>query len=63
MGSVLGTLPPPTIVAVGFLAIAILARFSGPYFRFIWHCFIRPFAAQDQRDRLDKVRLPSEGLT
>ena len=58
---VLGTLPPPTIVAIGFLTVAILVRFFGPQLRFIWHCFIRPLGSQDQRDRLDKVRLSSEG--
>ncbi|RDB16813.1 hypothetical protein Hypma_002666 [Hypsizygus marmoreus] len=45
---------PAVVLASCLLLGAVLARFLAPQLRFIWHCFIRPLGADDQRDRLDK---------
>ncbi|KAF5385883.1 hypothetical protein D9615_002476 [Tricholomella constricta] len=42
------------ILAGCFLILAVLGRLLQPQLRFIWHCFLRPFDASDQKDRLNK---------
>ena len=43
------------ILTVVILVTAILSQILRPQLRFIWHCFIRPLDAIDQKNRLDKV--------
>ncbi|KAG5716752.1 hypothetical protein E4T56_gene16200 [Termitomyces sp. T112] len=41
-------------LTVVILVAAILNQVLRPQLRFIWHCFIRPLGATDQKNRLDK---------
>ena len=49
------------IVAGSVLTVTLaLGDAIVPQLKFVWHCFLRPLGATDQRTRLDKVRsLPS----
>ncbi|KAG6864791.1 hypothetical protein C0991_007121 [Blastosporella zonata] len=42
------------LVAAAICVIAVLGQVLRPQLRFIWHCFIRPLKASDQKDRLEK---------
>ncbi|KAG6917420.1 hypothetical protein DXG01_002505 [Tephrocybe rancida] len=42
------------ILAAALCAVVVLGQVLRPQLRFIWHCFIRPLKASDQKDRLDK---------
>ncbi|KAG6897410.1 hypothetical protein C0992_001917 [Termitomyces sp. T32_za158] len=42
------------VLTVVILLVAIFTQVLRPQLRFIWHCFIRPLDATDQKDRLDK---------
>ncbi|KAG6813636.1 hypothetical protein H0H92_008872 [Tricholoma furcatifolium] len=42
------------IAAAAICVVAILVQALRPQLRFIWHCFIRPLSAADQKDRLEK---------
>ncbi len=42
------------VVLGGFLLLICLGCFT-PQLRFIWHCFLAPLGANDQKTRLDKV--------
>ncbi|KAG6821002.1 hypothetical protein H0H93_008631 [Arthromyces matolae] len=41
-------------LTAAILVLAVLAQVLRPQLRFIWHCFIRPLSATDQKDRLVK---------
>ncbi|KAG6816964.1 hypothetical protein H0H87_001278 [Tephrocybe sp. NHM501043] len=41
-------------LAAAICVAAILGQLLRPQLKFIWHCFIRPLGASDQKDRLDK---------
>ncbi|KAF8556660.1 hypothetical protein OG21DRAFT_1482871 [Imleria badia] len=44
------------ILAGSLIAVALaLGDAIVPHLKFIWHCFIRPLGATDQRTRLDKA--------
>ena len=50
------------LILAGSLIAVVLALGNAivPHLKFIWHCFLRPLGATDQRTRLDKVHtLPS----
>ncbi|KAG6862216.1 hypothetical protein C0995_002146 [Termitomyces sp. Mi166 len=42
------------VLTAVILVAAILSQVLRPQLRFIWHCFIRPLGATDQKDRLIK---------
>ncbi|KAG6868937.1 hypothetical protein C0993_007711 [Termitomyces sp. T159_Od127] len=42
------------VITAVILVVAIFPRVLRPQLRFIWHCFIRPLDATNQKDRLDK---------
>ncbi|KAG5642444.1 hypothetical protein DXG03_002791 [Asterophora parasitica] len=42
------------LLAGSIVVVALLSGLLRPQLRFIWHCFIRPLGASDQKDRLDK---------
>jgi hypothetical protein len=45
------------ILAGSVLTVALaLGDAIVPQLKFVWHCFLRPLGATDQRTRLDKVR-------
>ncbi|KAK7057273.1 hypothetical protein R3P38DRAFT_3384712 [Favolaschia claudopus] len=47
-------LPTPTLLLLACLAFYVLrSRLLRPYLKFIWHCFLRPIGAVDQKSRLD----------
>ncbi|KAJ6499386.1 hypothetical protein C8R45DRAFT_114363 [Mycena sanguinolenta] len=48
-------LPAPALFLAACLAFYVLrSGFLRPYLKFIWHCFLRPIGAVDQKARLEK---------